>query len=197
VEFWVPEKYVYTTWESPFECWQTRHENGFNVMEFYGLCPSPGTAFVEWGTSLAPRYFALLQNSPNPFNQETVIRYFLPQDSHVKLCIYNLLGQKVKTLVDGPQRADSYAVSWDGKNEKGQDLSSGIVNEPLWVMLKAENTTEGEVFAVSVEPMYGNLFFHIVSSQGDSLEGSYIRGSFGRWPTLDPGQEDVYFVDLV
>jgi hypothetical protein len=60
-----------------------------------------------------PHTYTLYQNYPNPFNPKTVIRYALPVTSHIDLSIYNLLGQKVVTLVDKEQAAGSYQVSWD------------------------------------------------------------------------------------
>jgi len=73
-----------------------------------------------------PRVFALFQNQPNPFNPETQIRYSLPRPDQVRLTIYNLLGQKVKTLFDGYQNAGIHSLIWDGKNNDGVPLSSGI-----------------------------------------------------------------------
>jgi hypothetical protein len=73
-----------------------------------------------------PYEFELSQNYPNPFNPETKIEYDLTKSAQVNLTIYNLLGQKVKTLVDERQAIGSYKVSWDGKNEQGKILSSGI-----------------------------------------------------------------------
>ena len=69
---------------------------------------------------------ALLQNCPNPFNPQTEISYSLPQDSHVKLTIYNVLGQEVKVLVDEYQTAGTRRVAWDGCNEGGSKVASGI-----------------------------------------------------------------------
>jgi hypothetical protein len=60
-----------------------------------------------------PKKFALMQNYPNPFNNSTVINYQLPKTSEVELSIYNLLGQKVKTLVSEKQPAGNYNVEWD------------------------------------------------------------------------------------
>jgi len=67
------------------------------------------------------RTLALSQNFPNPFNSITQINYALPQDCHVKLDVYNILGQKVTTLVDGKQKTGSKTVRWDAGS-----LSSGI-----------------------------------------------------------------------
>jgi hypothetical protein len=73
-----------------------------------------------------PEGFELLQNYPNPFNPQTEIAYTLPEGSNVKLEIYNVLGQKVKVLVDEYQSAGTKKVVWDGKNENGERVSSGI-----------------------------------------------------------------------
>jgi hypothetical protein len=60
-----------------------------------------------------PTEYALNQNYPNPFNPETEWSFDLPVASHVELTIYNILGQKVETLVDEEREAGSYTVSWD------------------------------------------------------------------------------------
>jgi hypothetical protein len=73
-----------------------------------------------------PDDFSLSQNYPNPFNPQTVISYSLPQDAHVKLVIHNILGQKVKTLVDEHQSAGVQSVCWDGTDDKGNQVSSGV-----------------------------------------------------------------------
>ncbi|MCD4711784.1 MAG: T9SS type A sorting domain-containing protein, partial [Clostridiales bacterium] len=63
---------------------------------------------------------------PNPFNPETTINYSLPVDSHVVIEIYNIRGQKVKTLVDHSVEAGRHSVVWSGKNEHGISVSSGV-----------------------------------------------------------------------
>jgi hypothetical protein len=73
-----------------------------------------------------PEAFELFQNYPNPFNPETEISYVLPTACFVELSVYNLLGQKVRTLVDESQSAGFKNVKWDGKDENGANAASGI-----------------------------------------------------------------------
>jgi parallel beta-helix repeat protein len=73
-----------------------------------------------------PISFELFQNYPNPFNPQTQIRYALSNDCYVKVTIYNILGRRVKVLVDGYQRTGYRSVLWDGKDEQGDDVASGI-----------------------------------------------------------------------
>jgi hypothetical protein len=75
---------------------------------------------------LKPIEYNLLQNYPNPFNPETMIEYSLASNSTVELLIYNLLGQKVRTLVSGVQPIGVYKMNWDGKNDNGKNVVSGI-----------------------------------------------------------------------
>ena len=76
--------------------------------------------------SSVPQDFSLWQNYPNPFNPETEIKYALPQDCDVKLIIYNILGKKVKVLLNKHQIAGFKTVHWDGKDEKGDKVASGV-----------------------------------------------------------------------
>jgi len=73
-----------------------------------------------------PTVFALEQNFPNPFNPSTTIRYQIPNDNHVNLVIYNVQGQRIRTLVSSEQKAGYYQIVWDGRNEAGQTVSSGL-----------------------------------------------------------------------
>jgi hypothetical protein len=71
--------------------------------------------------------FELGANHPNPFNPETEISYDLANDCWVKLSIYNISGQKVKTLVDRFEAAGHKTVKWDGRNEQGEQVASGVL----------------------------------------------------------------------
>lgn len=84
---------------------------------------------VADNTSSLPAEYALNQNYPNPFNPSTVIQYALPvfhKNANVKLDIYNMLGQKVRTLVNKQQASGRYSVEWDGKNDAGKSVTSGL-----------------------------------------------------------------------
>jgi len=72
-----------------------------------------------------PDVFTLAQNYPNPFNPTTVIDFTLPRESHVQLSVYDILGKKVKTLVNESRAAGAYSVIWDGTDDNGNPQSSG------------------------------------------------------------------------
>lgn len=73
-----------------------------------------------------PETFILDQNYPNPFNPQTTIRYELTEDSAVSLKIYNLLAQEVRTLVNEVQPRGTKTVVWNGKDDSGRVLASGV-----------------------------------------------------------------------
>jgi M6 family metalloprotease-like protein len=77
-------------------------------------------------TPRAPDAFALRQNYPNPFNPETTIPFDIKERTHVTLAIYNIRGQVVRTVVDQTLEARSYGIGWDGRNDAGQAVSSGV-----------------------------------------------------------------------
>jgi hypothetical protein len=85
----------------------------------------PLKVMVEGGISV-PFTFTLKQNYPNPFNPTTTIQYQLPQSTKVSLNIYSILGQLIRTLIHEKQMAGNYSVIWDGKDDKGQLVASGI-----------------------------------------------------------------------
>jgi hypothetical protein len=81
---------------------------------------------VNNGTTV-PNDFVLGQNYPNPFNPTTLISYSLPKEAPVTFEVYNMLGVKVRTLMSGETRsAGTYTVSWDGKNDGGVSMPSGV-----------------------------------------------------------------------
>jgi hypothetical protein len=86
----------------------------------------PASPTTSVASNSIPQSFQVQQNYPNPFNPSTTIRYQLPTTSMVVLRIYNLLGQEVKTLVNGNQLPGEQAVVWDSRNNAGQIVSSGV-----------------------------------------------------------------------
>ncbi len=80
----------------------------------------------EMDNPLIPEEFEVSQNYPNPFNPETQIDYALPKAAKVSITIYNLTGQRVRTLVSQNQGSGRYTITWDGTDESGARVSSGI-----------------------------------------------------------------------
>ena len=78
------------------------------------------------GQAEPPLSYGLSQNYPNPFNSSTQFTYSLPKRSRVRIEIYNILGEKVVTLIDGVEEPNFYRVSWDGLNEAGKKMTSGV-----------------------------------------------------------------------
>jgi hypothetical protein len=95
-----------------------------DLMRFTPCFPVP----VESVTPVAelPEDFALFQNYPNPFNANTEIRYQIAEDGHMTLKVFNTLGQEVKILLDSEQKAGDYVVIWDGRDERGREVASGL-----------------------------------------------------------------------
>jgi fibronectin-binding autotransporter adhesin len=88
----------------------------------FTITVAPKVAEVE----AIPDEFALLSNFPNPFNPETTLRYNLRSEEHVEIIIYNVLGQKVRVLVNERQEAGFRQVKWDSMNDYGVPVASGV-----------------------------------------------------------------------
>ncbi len=84
------------------------------------------TTGIEDQSIAVPSDFALHQNYPNPFNPETHIAFDLPKTTNVTITVYNTLGQKVKTLVNETRQAGRHTVTWDGTDEFGNKVASGV-----------------------------------------------------------------------
>lgn len=92
-----------------------------------GYATATITGLEEVDSERYPEGFVLQQNYPNPFNPATIIRWQLAVSGHVDLSIYNILGQKVATLVNKKQQAGSYQVEWDAApTSGGQGFASGV-----------------------------------------------------------------------
>jgi hypothetical protein len=95
----------------------------------FTLLIGTGEYMTDAYSSILPREFHLSDNYPNPFNPETTIDYSIPESHRmipVVIEVYNVLGQKVRMLVDEIQNAGFYSVRWDGRNDHGYSVASGL-----------------------------------------------------------------------
>ena len=83
-------------------------------------------AVLSINGELLPEVFSLHQNYPNPFNPVTKLRYDLPENGHVNITIYDMLGREVKTLINQTQDAGYRSIIWDATNDYGKPVSAGI-----------------------------------------------------------------------
>lgn len=95
-------------------------------LTLFGPAGATVTDVAQENESMGPTTYQLLQNYPNPFNPETTIKYQVPKTSPVSLVIYNLLGQRVRTLVEEIKEPGYYQISWDGLDKRGNQVASGV-----------------------------------------------------------------------
>jgi hypothetical protein len=88
-------------------------------------CPSIGTGIGE-DVPTVLTHWRLYQNWPNPFNPTTTIRFDIVRTSHVSLCVYDVSGRMVRSLVDGKLPRASHVVDWDGRDDRGRPVASGV-----------------------------------------------------------------------
>lgn len=108
-------------WDMPVDTWtnaEIKTDQETDPFTSYTGVDDPAIAF--------PEKFALYQNYPNPFNPTTNIKFDLPKQSDVKLVIYNVLGQEVITLVDDNLKAGDYAKTWNGLDQHGNRVATGV-----------------------------------------------------------------------
>jgi len=125
-----------------WHCHIVEHEDN-EMMRPFHVGPIPAGAPIhkvrgadEVATANPPEAFVLEQNYPNPFNPSTTIRFQIPRAEHVELKIFNGLGQEVRTLVDAQYEIGQHSVVWDGKDNRGFAVASGIY---ICRMLAGEN----------------------------------------------------------
>jgi len=94
--------------------------------ELYDLGGRVPVAIGPPEDDLLPVATSLHQNCPNPFNPRTTIRYDVAKSGRVRLTLYGLTGQRIRTLVDGERYAGRYSVVWDGRDDAGRDVASGV-----------------------------------------------------------------------
>ena len=101
-----------------------------DITDFNGLAPDMGALESEWldlsDVDQLPESYAVHQNYPNPFNPTTQLRYDLPEASHVRIMVYDLMGREIRTLVDMDQKAGYRSIQWNATNDLGQPVSAGM-----------------------------------------------------------------------
>lgn len=107
-------------WDNNGTGWTTWNETYFMRAKLQTV-----TSVVEIDSRI-PKEFLLEQNYPNPFNPSTTIRYSLPEGRDVYVAIYDVAGRKITELVNNYQTAGSYEVTWNGKDDAGNSVASGV-----------------------------------------------------------------------
>jgi len=97
-------------------------------------------------TAQVPQEFQLYQNYPNPFNPSTMIRYALPRRSNVDIEVFNMMGQKIALLVHDRQAAGEYQVLWNGVNNAGMQVASGVYLCRMRVWGDSDGQSDGQFF---------------------------------------------------
>jgi hypothetical protein len=98
--------------------------------QWMNMSPTPGSSNIQglstMNNIMIPTKYFLYPNYPNPFNPVTHFTYDLPMQSQVKISIFNTLGHEIKTLVNSKQNNGSYFIQWDGSDNHGNRVSSGV-----------------------------------------------------------------------
>lgn len=107
-----------------FYVWVDPRADGDNI--YCGIVVYLPTDVDDGNNVIVPEAYSLAQNYPNPFNPSTEIQFVLPRNTDIKLAVYNMLGQHVKTLADGILSAGEHRVTWDATDERNNRVASGI-----------------------------------------------------------------------
>ncbi len=97
-----------------------------NNITILDVALNPASAAIDDPAAGAPAPFALAQNQPNPFNPSTAIGFSLPAAGDVSLLVFDVSGRLLRTLAHGRHAAGTHAVSWDGRDDRGQAVPSGL-----------------------------------------------------------------------
>jgi len=105
-----------------------------NLKDLSSIDDTLGTEILDFGTLTGiniesnniPETFTVSQNYPNPFNPSTTIKFAIPQQGNVKIEVYDIMGKLINTLINKDMNSGSYTVTWDGKNNSGQQVGSGV-----------------------------------------------------------------------
>jgi cytochrome c551/c552 len=101
---------------------------------------------VETVNYSLPETYTLTQNFPNPFNPTTEIQFGVPWDSKVQIIIYDIVGRKVRTLVDNPMIPGTYRATWDGRDDNGLGVASGVY---LYRIVAKNSSGSGQDFVLT------------------------------------------------
>jgi len=105
---------------------QELHSYPVNIGPIYVSIYEPEASAISGLNQPVPEDFILLQNYPNPFNPSTNIAFYLPMSQQVSLEIFNVLGQKIRTLFSGFLPAGSHNYRWNGRNDQGKKVPAGV-----------------------------------------------------------------------
>jgi hypothetical protein len=125
--------------EEVLTVWSTDRDNNFNIYSAVGrpFSETFTNAVGEDGKKISQNVFFVSQHGPNPFKDKTSIKYGLLRSGDVDIVIYNLFGQKIRTLANKEEKAGIHTIPWDGKDDAGKNVSSGV----YFVRLKAGDYT--------------------------------------------------------
>ena len=114
-------------WTLPYARSSTKSQQRWTIDEVV-FCLNQGTGItdVDGNQTVMPLEYTLSNNYPNPFNPTTAIEYAIPVSNQVNIDVFNALGQKVKTLVDRYVSAGTYHATWDGRDDSGNAVPSGV-----------------------------------------------------------------------
>jgi len=113
-----------TTFLFGYHLWYMDHTGARNLVDY--MLQNTPTDTDDDDNPILPSGFSLQPNYPNPFNAGTIISFNLPERAHVTLDIYNILGRKVRTLVNEEHPAGLHTVEWDGLDLNGSEVASGL-----------------------------------------------------------------------
>lgn len=135
-DFYPPENFVFATMGnfSPngtefcyhlLETWESDEYDKYDCHVYVGDFPGSDQEKAAGTDDITPLEFAIKSNFPNPFNMNTSIEFVLDTDGPVTMEIFNIMGQRIRTLLDEHMPAGSHTVHWDGSNENRQRVASG------------------------------------------------------------------------
>ncbi|MDZ7315892.1 MAG: T9SS type A sorting domain-containing protein [candidate division KSB1 bacterium] len=101
-------------------------KNSIKVLILFCVCRSIVSLAAEAASSSAPLGYSLLPTYPNPFNSTTVIPYRLLENGAVRIEINDLLGRRIRRLIDEEQTAGEHRVVWNGRDDRGQEVPPGV-----------------------------------------------------------------------